>query len=71
MLVLYWNVRGLNYTGKLYAIRDYTQRNKYDVICLLEHKLKRHMDHILFRHWSDFDHTNNGSSDPLGRILVL
>ena len=71
MLILSWNIQGLNKGGKLKANRDYTHRNNCDIICLLEHKSKRDMDRILARHWSDYEYTDNMSSDPLGRILVL
>ena len=71
VLILSWNVRGLNNGGKLCVVRDYTRRLKCKVICLLEHKIKKDVDCLVSEHWNLFDVASNLSSDLSRRIIVL
>ena len=71
MLILCWNVRGLNKAGKVDSIRDYSNQHKCDIVCLLEHKIKQDASSILRKCWSSFDAISNISSASSGCILVL
>ena len=71
MMILCWNVRGLNKTGKLRAIREITHQKDYAIICLLEHKIKRDLPQTICRHWEGMEVSDNLSFDPMGRILLL
>ena len=70
MIILCWNVRGLNKAGKVDSIWNYSNQQGCDIICLLEHKIKQDLSCILRKRWSGFDVLSNASSAPSGRILV-
>ena len=71
MKILYWNVRGLNNAGKIQSIKDYSQRQRCDIICLLEHKIKQNLQQVVRKHWQGFDVADNHLTDPSGSIMVL
>ena len=70
-MILCWNVRGLNKLGKLKAIKDFINSYKCNVICLREHKLKKDTQQILHHYWGGMASTDNLSSDPAGKVLVI
>ena len=71
MMILCWNVQGLKNARKLHSIQEFSCQNKYNVVCLLELKLKQDLHRTTTRYWPNFEVANNLSSDHFGRILVL
>ncbi|KAL1563065.1 hypothetical protein AAHA92_05572 [Salvia divinorum] len=72
MIIATWNVRGMQQLPRQAAIVDFVQKDKIDVVGLLEAKLKKHnYDYFLKNKFNDWKVVNYFDLINNNRILLL